>query len=54
MRPSPVPSVGPSRGAAVLSLTDSDMLQNRLIYLLLATTVLALVTVLVYLNPFAI
>ena len=48
------PSSGSPRGAAVLAITDSDLRQNRLLYAFLATTVLGLVIVWVYLNPFAI
>ena len=51
MRYDNVPS---PRGAAVLTLTDSDLRQNRLLNVFLATTALGLVTIWVYLNPFAI
>ena len=51
MRQNNVPS---PRGAAVLTLTDSDLRQNRLLNMFLATTALGLVTIWVYLNPFAI
>jgi hypothetical protein len=54
MRSNPGPSSGSTRGAAALALTDSDLRQNRLLHLFLAITVLGLVTVWVYLHPFAI
>ena len=54
MRPDTGPSSGFPRGAAVLAITDSDLLQNRLLNVFLATTVLGIVILLVYLNPFAI
>ena len=54
MRYKNVPSSASARGAAVLTLTDSDLRQNRLLNVFLATTALGLLTVWVYLNPFAI
>jgi hypothetical protein len=54
MRSNPGPSSGSTRGAAVLSLTDSELRQHRLLNLFFAITVLGLVTVWVYLHPFAI
>ena len=52
MRSYPVSSSGPARGAAVLALAEAQMLQDRLLNVFLATTILGLVTILVYLNQF--
>ena len=47
------PSSGSPRGAAVLAITDSDLRQNQRLNVFLATTVLGIVILWVYLNPFA-
>ena len=54
MRSKNVPTSGSARGAAVVALTDSDARQNRVLNMFLATTVLGLVTIWIYLNPFTI
>jgi hypothetical protein len=54
MRPYTGPPSASPRGAAVLVLTDSELLQNRLLNVFLAVSVLALAKAWVYLNPFVI
>jgi hypothetical protein len=51
MRSPTGPSPGSPRGAAVLAITESELLHNRLLNLFLAITVLGLVAVWVYLTP---